>query len=426
LPSAELKLQKHYTRTDPRGHFTVISGAPALECNRLGAFWRPIIDMTDSPVAPLRLQFISPVSAELADPKPGRISWFAIIGVPGLRHQVLRHAGLTAYDCREPTGLPGEFRTPRWQTLIDGIENFSELDYYTRSLVVFQLAQLSYCQFVFKIAGLVQPDGGVAHDRYAYDVARVHGRYPGHVGQALQVFSELAASSSDGPLALASCAQGIGHALRNGFGLDVAHEFAAYSARIPASALPDDWHTCLVRSRFHRAMALLQLIGGQADGMRTELAAAVSFGEKLFDSTDNEIDRQVALENKRIITESQIRGARRARGGEPDAHVRSLCAEILQLDPYCIEARLVAADGYAAIADYPEAAYWYAQAGELGTASGAVGWFRAAQCYTAIGDDSAALNAMGRCLELDGTAIEAQEYMRNFSSRRQVSSATAG
>jgi hypothetical protein len=67
----------------------------------------------------------------------------------------------------------------------------------------------------------------------------------------------------------------------------------------------------------------------------------------------------------------------------------------------------------------------YSRADELGKASGAVGWFRAAQCYTAIGDDGAALSAMGRCLELDGTAIEAQEYVRKFSHGRQIVSAAA-
>ena len=82
-----------------------------------------------------------------------------------------------------------------------------------------------------------------------------------------------------------------------------------------------------------------------------------------------------------------------------------------RIDPTCAEALLVVGDGHAATGDYATAAHWYAKAGDLGTVSGATGWYRAAQCHHILGEHTTALNAMGRCLELDTTAREPQEYL---------------
>ncbi|MFC6092226.1 hypothetical protein [Saccharothrix lopnurensis] len=411
MPTTSLKLQRRYTRSDPRGLFPGFTGMPELEHNRLAAFWRPIVDMADSEVAPMRLRAVQPVSEWLADPVEGRWSWFAMIGVAGLRHQVLRHAGLAEYDCREPAGLPPELRTPQWSRLVESIHRFDSLTPYARALVVFQLAQLSYCQYVFTLAGLVRPQGDPVHDRYAYEVARVHARYPGHADQALGVFAELATTSSDPLLALLACAQGVGHAIRAGGQVAVAREFEGYGEAVLDRGLPDTWHGSLVRSRYHRALALLRLTERRVDDMRVALAAALRHDEELEPAHRTGTDRTVALENRRILLESLIKAAARAGDDESAERTRAYCAELHGLDPYCVEVRLVIGDGYAAIGDYGGAARWYSAAGELGTGSGAVGWFRAAQCLEHVGDRGGALNAMGRCLELDHTAVEARDYL---------------
>lgn len=429
MESSNLQLKRRYTRSDPRGVFPRLSGLPDVEHNRLAIFWRPIIDMVDRDMAAMRLRLIAPVSSWLADRETTHWSWFAMIGVAGLRHQVLRHAGLDHYDCREPTELDPRFRTPQWETLLESIGRFSALDYSKRALVVFQLAQLSYCQYVFKLAGIVVPNGDPAHDRYAYEVARVHARYPGHAPPALSVFESLATSAADAQLALASCAQGIGHSIRNGNAVERARRFEGYGRHIIDSGMPDEWHTSLVRSRFHRAVALLRLAEQQPEEMRLELEAATQFADQLFPDVTDVTDKLVALENKRILVESQIKAAAwvgysdsapRAADGESANEVRVLCEQLDGLDPYCIEARLVVADGYATVGDYAEAAMRYSRAGELGTVAGARGWFLAAQCYEHIGDRESALNAMGRCLELDASAIEAREFIEKASRQWQA------
>lgn len=419
--AAGLQLKRRYTRSDPKGLFPRVTGLPELEYNRLGAFWRPLIDMTDSDVAPTRLQMIRPVCDWLADPAPGRWSWFARIGVAGLRHQVVRHAGLDQYDCREPRGLAPELRTPEWDQLVDAIDRFAELDHYLRTLVVFQLAQLSFCHFAVNLAGAVRPDGDAVHDRYVYEVARIRARCPGQAGPALALFESLATTTKDPLVALASCGQGISHAIRSGNDIELARRFEAYGNAI--SGLADDWYTYLVRSRFHRAVALVRLAERQFPRMRQELAGAVRFNEQLFPGLAEGTDKMVAVENTRIIIESQIKAAARARGDESAAQVRTLCDRLLAIDPFCLQARLVVGDGLAAIGDHAEAALWYSRAGELGTGAGAVGWFRAAQCYDFIGDRGNALNAMGRLLELDSTAVEAQEYLAGNQHRDIAQSA---
>jgi hypothetical protein len=398
-----------------------LTGISDIEHNRLALFWRPIIDLADSDVVPMRLRFLAPINEWLTDPDPGRAFWFTVIGVAGLRGQVIGHSGLHSYDADEPEDLAEPLRTPRWNRLIDAIERFSELDHVTRSLVVFQLIQLSYCESAFRLAGFPMPDGDPVRDRYSYEVARAHAHF-GHRGHALTVFERLATGAQDRLLALASCAQGIGHAVRDGNHAGLATRFERHAVGA-AAHVPDSWHGWLVRSRYHRAVAMLRFVEWDTPGMRQELDLARRFGDRLF--TDQMVDADewnwwVAQENQRVLSEARIRTVAKARGPESATEVRALCQELDRLDPYCVEAQLVAADGYLAIGDYHQAALHYTRAGELGTASGAVGWFRAAQVYAHLGQRGNALNAMARCLELDGCAIEAMEYVERHSGTTTV------
>ena len=148
MSTARVGVRRRYTRTDPRGRFPRLTDAPELEFNRLAVFWRPIIDLVHTPLAPMRLRMIRPVVQWLADPTeaPQGLLWFSRIGVPGLRRQVLRHAGLDAYDCVRPAQLPVPLRTPAWQRLVELVARFDELDDRVRALLVFHLAQLSLCR----------------------------------------------------------------------------------------------------------------------------------------------------------------------------------------------------------------------------------------------------------------------------------------
>jgi len=402
---ARLTLQRTYTRSDPRGSFPHREGLPELRHNRLAMFWRPLIDLVDSDVAPLRLRMIAPVSRWLAGGAPEGWPWFSMIGVPELRRQVLRHAGLDGYDCRTPAGLPTELHSPEWDRLVRAIERFATLPDPVRALVIFQLAQLSLCSYAIDLAGAVRPNGDPAHDRYVYDVARVHARHPAHAGGALPLFEALAGTSQDPLLVLAACFQGIGHSVRRAGDMDLARRFETIGRSV--GALPDSWHSLLTRSRFHRAAALLRLAEGRAADIPGELAAALELHERLSAVASDGAARMVADENARYLVELRLRIA-----GTADASkVRACCAELAAIDPYCVETRLTIGDAHVTIGDYAGATRWYHRAGELGTGSGAVAWFRAAQCFDAIGDRGGAVNAMARCLELDNTAAEPKAYL---------------
>jgi hypothetical protein len=360
-----------------------------------------MIDMTDSPFAAVRLRAIIPVADWLADDE-GHRSWFSMIGVPGLRRQVVLHAGLAEFDCARPEGLPPERRSARWQGLVDLLGRFGELADGKRALLVFHLAQLSFTECVFAVAGVVEPNGDPDHDRYAYEVARVHSRHPARVAAALRVFGRLTEVTTDPLLALGACFQGMGHAIRDRDDHSQAREFEKQGRAV--DGVPDDWHGCLVRSRFHRAVALLRLAQGQADSMRRELECAVALGDQLAAHAQGQADRLVAAENTRYLIELQVRTAL-------SEEVRTLCARLASLDPHCVEAKLVIGDSLARVGEVASAARWYASAGELGTTSGAIGWYRAGQCYDRLGEYPAAVHAMGRCLELDATAVEPRAYL---------------
>lgn len=406
-------LRRRYTRSDARGSFPRVTGAPDIACNRMALYWRPIVDLTDTPRAPMRLAMIRPVSEWIADPRSGRVSWFSRIGVAGLRSQVVRHAGLTEYDVREPADLPTHLRTPAWQRLVDALDEFDDLDPHTRALVVFQLAQLTFCYYAKRLTGVVAPIGEPGHDHYAYQVARVHVRIPGHAAEAMPVLEELTANRHDPELAMLAAAQGVGQAVRSlkDVGLGLRFEQAAQ----PALARASGWHGHLALSRYHRAVALLRINERRPADMRAEMRSAWHHHEEVVAAApDDEVARMVVVENRRILVESEVKSVFRVDEEETHRRLRAWAEELTRLDPYCVEALLVAGDGYAVAGDWATAAHWYTRAGELGTTAGANGWYRAAQCFDHLGDRDSAANAMGRCLELDTTAVEPRKYLDNF------------
>jgi hypothetical protein len=419
----QIDLRRKYSRNDPRGRFPRQSGAPEIDYNRLALFWRPIIDMTDSRLASMRLAMIRPVSEWIADPTPGRLCWFSRIGVAGLRTQVLRHAGLDGYDCRRPEDLPSHLRTPAWQQLVDALGRLDDLDPHTRGLVAFHLAQLTFCHYAAARIGLVEPTGQPGQDHYAYQAARAYSRIPGNTGEAMPVFEALATNRHDPQLAVLAAAQAVGQGVRNLNDIACSQRFEQLGRRVPPS--PDDWHDHLARSRFHRAVALLRIVERRPDDMREELQEAWSHHEQMAAlAPTDDIARLVVVENRRILIESEIKARYRVEEDEATAQVRAWAEELAQIDPYCPEARLVVGDGYAATGDYATAASWYARAGELGTGDGATGWYRAGQCYHHLGDEDSAINAMGHCLELDTTAVEPRQYLIEHGLR--VPAATTG
>ncbi|MEO3818593.1 hypothetical protein [Plantactinospora sp. B24E8] len=386
-------LNRFYRRSDPRGLFPYLPGEPTLAHNRLAQFWRPVIDLSDTGYASLRLRMVAPLAERLAR-GDGRWPWYSRIAVPGLRSQVLRHAGLRRYDCRAPDGLPEQLRTPAWTNLLRYVGEFAEHDYPVRSQVLFHLAQLSYVGPALALAGEVAVTGQPSHDRYVYDVARLHARYPGRARHALSLFTALA-DHGNPLIALSARFQGIGHGLRAG---DTTRA-AWFAAPVKPAGL-DDWYGTLVRSRFHRALALLRLRQGDRSSAVKELEVA---GRLDVELAADPVEPLVARENTRYLLESRIEVT-----GEG-------AAALVALDPYCVEAWLVAGDGHAAKGELAVAAERYARAGEFGTASGAIGWYRAGQCFHLLGDTGRAVNAMGRCLELDRTAVEPQEYLSRHS-----------
>jgi hypothetical protein len=406
---AIVELQRQYTRTDPRGRAPRMTGAPEIGCNRLAVTWRPIIDMTHTELAPISLRMIRPVSEWIADPTPGRLSWFSRIAVPGLRGQVLRHAGLDAYAALRPADLRAESRTPAWQRLVDALGEFAGLNPYTRALVVFQLAQLTFCHYAIKLTGIVPPTGERGQDQYAYEAARVHARVPGAAAAALPVFEALATGPTDPLLAYHACFQGIALALRSGVDVGLAQRFERIAEGLPAP--PDDWEAHLTLGRFRRALVRLRMAQRSPDAVRAEVRAAWHHQEEMEARAPGDVNtRMLADENRRDLLELEIEAARS--GVEtPAERIRACAAEVVRIDPRAADGRLAAADGFAAAGDLAAAAVWYARAGELGTTNGSIGWFRAAQCYDRLGDHDSAVNAMGRCLELDTTAVEPRRYL---------------
>lgn len=406
--------RRRYRRSDPAGRFPRLLGYPEIECNRLAQCWRTLIDLTPSQTTELRARAM-PMVASWLERDPARRSWFAIIPVPGLRSQVVRHAGLDAYDCADPVDLPERLRTHAWQVLVDRMAEFQRLDRPAQTLVVTLLNQLSLGTAALPLVGRVRLRPDPREQVYAYEVARVLGRSPGGLRQAVAIYDWLAGNAAETCLAAAATAQAIACEIRLGAGLEAARPFAR-RGRDLLGRLPDDgWLPLLVRSRLHRALALVCFQERDLPGADGDLAAATEANERLTPLADGDDELTLlALEDRKILLESRIKAAS-ARPADRRSEVDTLCEVLAGLDPYCIQTRLTCGDAYAACGELDQAARWYARAGELGTGAGAIAWYRAGQCLDRLGDHVGARAAMARCLELDGAAVEPRTYLTTES-----------
>lgn len=377
-------------------------GVPLAQ-NQLAASWRPLVDLTDSSLAPVRLRLARHVSQWLSGREP-RWSWCSRLSVPGLRQQVLLHAGLTTHLATSPERVPTQLWTPAWAALVEAMQRFDQLDWRRRALVVFQLAQLSFHRVALALAERVESDGSIEADRFRYDVARVAASTPGQADFALRVFNELT-KSADRRLRLGAAFQGIGHSLRDKRALGVARSFAEQGA---AALDPDDqrWTSALLASRYYRAVALLHAADGSAGSAESAATQAMAWHSTVTAEARDEADRLVALENDRYLLELELRL-------QPTRTV-ALARRLADLDPQCVQARSAIGDALAGAGELADAAGWYERAGDLGSAVGAVAWYRAALCYEALGADGPRLQALYRCLDLDPFAVEPREALRLY------------
>ncbi len=390
-----------------------------IRFNRLAQFWRPLLSLEECRLAPLRLQMVGYVSDWMVDVDVDHESWFSMIAVPGLRHQVVRHSGLTAWDAPTPGDLPEQLRTERWHRLVDAVERFDSLAVTTKALVIFHLNQLSYCRLALKLAGPVSPTGDYLADRYCHEVARAYSRFPGGSKLAIPIYVKLANDAADRPLALQACFQGIGHSIRRGSSLDVARGLVARGDElVDLGSTAHYWP--LTVSRFLRARALLEFRLDRWTDMGQTLEEALAVNADFRGRVTSGSDSLIEQENRRIIIEAQLKAASALPHYADTVDAAAMRAELLEIDPNCVEARLVVGDSHLSEGSIEEAARWYMLAGELGTSSGAIGWFRAAQCFTMIDQEWEAVDAMAHCLALDPSAEEPRQFLLDRSPRVPV------
>lgn len=389
-----------YTRSSPQLP-PVCAGSPLADS--LTATWRPLLDLTGSERAPVRLRLAPHVGAWLVGDAP-RWSWCSRVSVPGLRQQVVAHGGLVPYVAASPDQLPAASWTPAWAGLIDAMTHFAKIDWRRRTLTIFQLTQLSYHRAALALADTVAPDGNVEADRFRLDAARVAASTPGRTDAALRVFAELS-SSADRLVRLSAAFQGIGHSLRTAHELADAHEFATRGAA-DLDLADERWQAALVASRYFRAVALLHLTAGEPRRAAAAAEDAGAWHARVAAGARDEADRLVALENERYLLELAARL-------RPERAVE-LSEQVVALDPHCVQALVAAADAHARVGDLDSAVGRYESAGALGTAVGAIAWWRAALCHDARGVRVERERALRSCLALDPYAIEPRAALNSL------------
>lgn len=398
-------VQRVYRRSPPTAKLAVLARQQQPSLNSIALQWQSLLSLEESGRECVKLRnlgfLVRAMEGKIAD-----VQWFAILSVPGLREQIVQQSGLREYSCGSPADVSPQTRTDAWQLLVSVCERWPELQTNERVNLMSLLNQLTLPRAVIKLARRWLPSSAnSAGDQYLiYEVARARHRLEPHAADAIAVLDRLARGASLVELRTWACAQMIAHHVRVARRIDRAIEFVAlgrgYERQLLSSESPA--LGLLIWSRFLRAAALLEF-ALRSEAVWRVLEEAQEAGDEMRRLGRTPAMGQLADENRKVLLESRIKAAGTT---STEVSVDELIEELLYLDGRDPDSLLCCGDAVAKIGDLHRAAALYSSAGELGTVSAAIGWYRAGQCFEALRERKSALRCYTAALRIDPAGVE--------------------
>lgn len=384
--------------------------ATVLDTAALRRRWAPWFDLSPAPDTPRRAQHAAQLASMLdGDAEPAVPHWFSIISPAGTREQIIRQARLDDYLVTAPDAMPELLRTGRWRSLADAVRRWAELDPARRVVVIELLTQLGFHPAVARLVPQVTmtPEDELGQ-QLAYEVARSCRQLDRHSTVPLQVFGWLAEEAVRPSLRVSAALQVASALTRAQRAPEQASDWLKRCAAASTELRHEPaWLEHLVRSRVHRAAALVAVRLGKPANGADEMRAALAEDDLLAD-VDADPQASYQLENRALVLEAFLKLDTATSLGAAPADV---VTQARQVDPYDVDLHFAVGRYLVAQDAADQGVQAFLTAAGSGTVRGAVAAFEAGLALDRLGRPGEAAAAYRLCLDLDPASTSARERL---------------
>lgn len=334
------------------------------------------------------------------------------------KESLLRETNLPNYRIEEPSELPPELRSQRWNRMCECLTNYLDLDRRQQVDVTGLLGSLCLFPAVAKYIAPLSPKD-IAKDEscsaLAYNRANARFMLQGDYNTPYHI-DEFRTIATNAPLGTVIRFNALVHMIvqsaRFAKDVDSVEYWAAITFREMKEAKSnfDDFTYALLMSRYYRAASF----GAQMRGDRARLVQEMDLAEEYACSLcpANEVQKILANENLHPLMQSRTKEAIWL--GNIDL-AEERVRRMIDVDPLDPRARMEIGEVLVSKGDIAQAASFYRSAAELGPPGTAIAWFMAAQCYESLNDLDHASDCYLATLRVDPLGISAAERLSEIT-----------
>ncbi len=334
------------------------------------------------------------------------------------KESLIRETNSASYRVEDPSELPAELRSDRWNLMCESLASYPGLDRKRQVGVTGLLGSLCLFPAVVKYIAPV-PAEDIAKDEscsaLAYTRANarfmLHGDYD--TPYDMDEFRTIATNAPLGTvIRFNSLVHMIVQSARFAKDVDAVEHWASITLREMQEARSsfDDFTYALLMSRYYRAASFGAQIRGDRARLVQEMDVAEEYARSLHPA--DEVQKILADENLHPLMQSRTKEAIWL--GDLDL-AEQRARRMIEVDPLDPRARMEVGEVLVSKGDIVQAAQFYRSAAELGPPGTAIAWFMAGQCYESLDDPEHASDCYLATLRVDPLGISAAERLADIT-----------
>jgi hypothetical protein len=337
-----------------------------------------------------------------------------------LRGRIIAESGLREYAITHPRDLAPALRTPRWQRMVELLDEVPRLDARRLARLCTLLESLGLYSTLEQLRSEAQITPGVlavsvSHARYKLGGGRDRGDH-------VETRTDLIASPRGDERARLVNVMFLVVAHGRGRNREQLLKWRAVAESLHSVLRPDDDpRDTLIESAYWRAVSFVPFVLGDRAATVRELDLAESYGRRLL-GQGTPMERWMADYNLHPILETRTKEALWC--GDKDlalARTQELCAH----DPYDAKVHVELGDLYLDRGELESALTAYRRAAEVGVPYTPFARFMIGHCLEKLGDVDAALAELVAAVELDPAAITPLQRIAELAHRTNRASLKA-
>jgi tetratricopeptide (TPR) repeat protein len=384
----------------------------ALDDRRLPYFvrlLRPFLDLGPLQEGPLLAQGIDFAYESAMSPDVPAVFWQLHVS-GALRGRIVAESGLREYDIEHPRDLPERLRSPRWQRMVELLDEAHTLDASRMNRLCVLLQSLGLYRTIETLPSAAAPE--VVRTELAYAQYKLAGSRDGDAHAVLLEDAVLSPSKEPRHRLLNALFLVVASARRRH--VDDVRKWRAVSESLHCILRPEhDPADALIESTYWRALSFLPYLCGDRAATTKELDLAETFGRSILDR-GAPVDRWTAAYNMHPLLETRTKEALWC--SDRDLAL-ARTEELVARDPFDAKVHIELGDLFLDRGAVERALTCYQRGAEIGVPYTPFARFMIGHCLEALGDVDGALEAYVAAVELDHAAITPAQRLAELAQK---------